>query len=130
MCGITTRAFPGRFCFTRGGHKDPVGLPVSLLLIALGLVLALAVHPSGNPSVDVNTVGWVLFGVGLAGLLLSLILWDRWGPGYWWHRGAYGPPARGYARRGWGYRGGRRTVVEEEGPAGPPADPYDAPPPP
>lgn len=106
-----------------------MGLPVSLLLIAVGLVLALAVHPSGNPSVDVNTVGWVLFAVGLAGLLLSIVLWDRIGPGYWgWRRGAYGPPANGYARRGRGYRG-RRTVVEEEGTT-PPADPYDAPPPP
>ena len=111
-----------------------MGLPVSLLLIALGAVLAFAVHQTGNPSVDVNTVGWVLLAVGLAGLLLSLLLWDRFGPGYWgWHRGPYGPgpPAGGYARRGWGYRGGRRTVVEEEGPApGPPVDPYDAPPPP
>jgi hypothetical protein len=109
-----------------------VGLPVSLLLIALGAILAFAVHQTGNPSVDVNTVGWVLLAVGLAGLLMSLLLWDRFGPGYWgWHRGAYGPgppPEGGYARRGWGYRG-RRTVVEEEGPA-PPADPYDAPPPP
>jgi hypothetical protein len=106
-----------------------VGLPVSLLLIAVGLVLALAVHPSGNPAVDVNTVGWVLFIVGLVGLLLSMLLWERWGPGYWgMHRGPYGPgPPAGGARRG--YRGGRRTVVEEEGPA-PPADPYDAPPPP
>ena len=111
-----------------------MGLPVSLLLIALGAVLAFAVHQTGNRSVDVNVVGWVLLAVGFAGLLLSLLLWERWGPGYWgWHRGAYGPgpgapPAGGYARRGRGYRG-RRTVVEEEGPA-PPADPYDAPPPP
>jgi hypothetical protein len=112
-----------------------VGLPVSLILIAVGLVLALAVHQTGNPSVDVNTVGWVIFAVGLAGLLLSMLWWDRFGPGYWgWHRGAYGPgPAGGtYARRSaWGYGGRRRRVIEEEGPAGPPpVDPYDAPPPP
>jgi Domain of unknown function (DUF6458) len=115
-----------------------VGLPVSLLLIALGAILAFAVHQTGNQSVDVNVVGWVLLAVGFAGLLLSMLLWERWGPGYWgWHRGAYGagPPAGGYARRGWGYRG-RRTVVEEEGgpppgpPGPPPVDPYDAPPPP
>jgi Domain of unknown function (DUF6458) len=102
-----------------------MGMPISLLLIAVGLVLALAVHQTGSPSVDVNTVGWVLFAVGAAGLLLSLILWESWGPGYWgWHRGAYAQPG-GYRRGGWGYRG-RRTVVEEEGPV----DPYDAPPPP
>ena len=112
-----------------------MGLPVSLLLIALGAVLAFAVHQTGDHSVDVNVVGWVLLAVGFAGLLLSLLLWERFGPGYWgWHRGAYGPgpgpgpPGGGYAARGRGYRG-RRTVVEEEGP-GPPADPYDAPPPP
>jgi hypothetical protein len=109
-----------------------VALPVSLILIAVGLVLALAVHQTGNPSVDVNTVGWVLFAVGLGGLLLAMVLWESWGPGAWgWGRGGYGRPAGGYRRRaGWGYRG-RRTVVEEEGPAGPPpVDPYDAPPPP
>jgi Domain of unknown function (DUF6458) len=101
-------------------------MPVSLLLIAVGLVLALAVHQTGNPSVDVNTVGWVLFAVGLGGLLLSLFLWESWGPGYWgWHRGAYEQPG-GYRRGGWGGYRGRRTVVEEEGPV----DPYDAPPPP
>jgi hypothetical protein len=124
------RACRGRFCSTPVGHNDCVGLPVSLLLIALGAVLAFAVHQTGNPSVDVNVVGWVLLAVGLAGLLLSMLLWERWGPGYWgWHRAAYGPgpPADGYQRRWSGYRG-RRTIVEEEGP--PPADPYDAPPPP
>ncbi len=104
-------------------------MPVSLLLIAVGLVLAVAVHQTGNPSVDVNTVGWVLFAVGLGGLLLSLFLWESWGPGYWgWHRGAYGPQGGGYRRAGWGGYRGRRTIVEEEGP--PPVDPYDAPPPP
>ena len=56
--------------------------------------------------------------VGLVGGLLSLMLWDRLGPGaLGWHRGGYaaGPPAGdpGYAPR-------RRTVVEEE----------EAPPPP
>jgi hypothetical protein len=105
-----------------------MGMPVSLLLIAVGLVLALAVHQTGSPPVDVNTVGWILFVVGLGGLLLSLVLWESWGPGYGgWHRGAYAHPGGGYRRSGWGYRG-RRTVVEEEGAA--PMDPYDAPPPP
>jgi hypothetical protein len=108
-----------------------VGLPVSLILIAIGAVLALAVHQHPGASVDVHVVGWVLLAVGFVGLLLSLFWWDRFGPGYWgWGRGPGpygGPPGGGYPRRG-GYRG-RRTVVEEEGPAGP-VDPYDAPPPP
>jgi hypothetical protein len=111
-----------------------MGLPVSLILIAIGAVLAFAVHQHPGASVDVHVVGWVLLAVGLVGVLLSLFLWERLGPGYWgWGRepAAYGGPSGGYGRRGWGYRG-RRTVVEEEGPASPagPADPYDAPPPP
>ena len=64
-----------------------MGLGVSLFLIAVGAVLAFAVHASGNGSVDVNTVGWILMGVGAAGALLSMIFWSTWaGPGYWTHR--------------------------------------------
>jgi Domain of unknown function (DUF6458) len=117
-----------RFCFTHGGHNPLVGIGVSLLLIALGLVLAVAVHRDPNAAVNVHAVGWILLAVGVVGLLLSLLLWERWGPGTWSRRRrAYaGPPGDTYARRP--YRSGRRTVVEEEeGPAG---DPYGAPPPP
>jgi ABC-type transport system involved in cytochrome c biogenesis permease subunit len=107
-----------------------VGLPVSLILIAVGAVLAFAIHQDPNPSVDVDVVGWILMAVGVVGLLLSLLWWERWGPGYWgWGQRGYadaGPyPARrrGYPRR--------RTVVEEDGPAGPPGPPPpDGPPPP
>ena len=68
-----------------------MGIPVSLILIAVGAILAFAVHQDPNPSVDIDVVGWILMLVGLAGLLLSLTLWERWGPGAWgWHRG-YGP---------------------------------------
>jgi hypothetical protein len=108
-----------------------VGLPVSLILIAVGAILAFAVNQDAGSAVDIDVVGWILMGVGLVGLLLSLLWWERFGPGYWgWHRGAYGeaPPGRGY--RGYGRR---RTVVEDEGPpppAGPPRPPPDAPPPP
>jgi hypothetical protein len=107
-----------------------VGLPVSLILIAVGAVLALAVHRDPSAAVNVHAVGWVLLAVGLVGLLLALLLWERWGPGYWgWHRGPYpAPPAGGPYRRGYGRR---RTVVEEDAPGPPPGpDPYDAPPPP
>ena len=105
-----------------------MGLPVSLILIAVGAILAFAVHQDPNAAVNVHTVGWILMAVGLVGLLLSLFWWERWGPGYWYGaRRAYAEPA--HPRRGYG----RRRVVEEEGPAAPapppPADPYDAPPP-
>ena len=94
-----------------------MGVPVSLILIAVGAILAFAVNQSPGASVDVDVVGWILLIVGLVGLLLSLLLWERWGPGYWgWHRGP-GPyrPGPGYGRR--------RTVVEEDAPPGPPGPP-------
>lgn len=88
-----------------------MGVPASLILIAVGAILAFAVHQDPNPSVDIDVVGWVLMLVGLFGLLLSLLLWERFGPGqFGWHRGyATGPagPAPGSPPR-------RRTIVEEE----------------
>jgi hypothetical protein len=94
-----------------------MAIPVSLILIATGAVLAFAVHQNDpNPPVDVDVVGWILMLVGLFGLLLALLLWERWGPGQLgWHRSGYAtaPPPPDYAPR-------RHTVVEEEGPPGPP----------
>jgi uncharacterized protein DUF6458 len=105
-----------------------MGLPVSLILIAVGAILAFAVHQDPNPSVDIDVVGWILMLVGLVGLLLSLLLWERFGPGaFGWHRGPYPaagppPPPGDYPRR--------RTVVEEEElPPAPPGPPPGPPPP-
>jgi hypothetical protein len=95
-----------------------MGLAVSLIISAVGLILALAVHPTGTHQVDVNTVGWILFLVGLVGFILDLLLWSEWGPGYM-RRTTVASGERGYpARR---LAGTRRTVVEEEDVApGPP----------
>src|SRR5258708_1180484 len=97
-----------------------MGLPVSLIPIAGGAILAFPANQTDpNPRVAADAVGWILMPLGLAGGLLSLMLWDRLGPGaLGWRRGGYaGPPAGdpGYAPR-------RRTVVEEEEapPPGPP----------
>jgi Domain of unknown function (DUF6458) len=105
-----------------------MGIPVSLILIAVGAILTFAINQDSSSSVDIDVVGWILMAVGLVGFLLSLLSWERFGPGYWgWHRQGYAydpgppPPARGYGRR-------RRTVVEDEAPAAP--LPPDAPPPP
>jgi len=104
-----------------------VALPVSLILIAVGAILAFAVNQGPSPSVDIDVVGWVLMAVGLVGILLSLLWWERWGPGYWgMHRGPY--PADGPYPRRYGYPR-RRTVVEEDEPPGPPAGPPPGPPP-
>ena len=69
-----------------------MGVGVSLILIAVGAVLAWAVnvHTEG---VNLNTVGVILLIVGAVGLVLSLAFWGSWG--------GYGP------RR-------RETVVRED----------------
>ena len=63
-----------------------MGIGVSLILIAAGLVLLLAT--------GVATIGWILLVVGIIGIVLSMIFWSSWG----------GVPSRG----------GRRTTVIEE----------------
>ncbi|HVW90251.1 MAG TPA: DUF6458 family protein [Gaiellaceae bacterium] len=76
-----------------------MGIAVSLLVTAVGLILALAVHPASPGSIDVNTVGWILFVVGLVGLVLDLMLWSSIGPGYLRRRTVYvddRPPPPGY----------------------------------
>ncbi|HZQ81066.1 MAG TPA: hypothetical protein VFB25_03705 [Gaiellaceae bacterium] len=91
-----------------------MGIAVSLIITAVGLILALAVHPTNPGSVDVNTVGWILFIVGLVGFILDLMLWSPYGPGYL-RRTTY------VENRGYGYPGRRRRVVDEvDEPAGPP----------
>jgi hypothetical protein len=72
-----------------------VGIGVSLILIAVGAVLAFAVHVT-TTGFNINTVGYILLVVGAVGALISLVFWSSWG----------------------GVGGGRRTVVEDRGPAG------------
>ena len=89
-----------------------MGIAVSLIIIAVGAILAFAVNPSGNPSVDPNTAGWVLIVVGLLALILDLLLWESWGPGYLRRRRvAYDA---GYPARPAAPPRARRTVVEDE----------------
>jgi len=77
-----------------------MGLGVGIFLIAVGAVLAFAVHANTNGAVDLYTIGWILMGVGLASVLLSMLFWSSWaGPGYW--------------------TGRRRTYVDEGPPGGP-----------
>jgi hypothetical protein len=68
-----------------------MGVPVSLLLIAGGAILAFAV--TGSPSgVDLHSIGWILLVAGIVGLVLSMIVWDSWaGGGYWRNRGPRAP---------------------------------------
>jgi hypothetical protein len=74
-----------------------MGVGVSLILIAVGAVMAFAVHVTTS-GFNVNTIGYILLVVGIVGALLSLVFWSSWaGPGYFADNGA---------RR-------RRTVIEE-----------------
>ena len=79
-----------------------MGIGVGIFLIAVGAILTFAVNATSS-AVNVDAVGWILMGVGLVAILLSLIFWSTWaGPGYW--------------------TGRRRTTYVDEGPppAGPP----------
>jgi hypothetical protein len=96
-----------------------MGFLVSLIITAVGFILALAVHPAHPGSVNVNTVGWILVVVGLVAFIADLALWSSWGPGYL--RRTYvdqGPGYGGYPERR-GYRGRRVVEEEETGPRGP-----------
>jgi hypothetical protein len=91
-----------------------MGIPLSLLVIAFGAVLAFAVTGSTS-GIDVQTVGWILMAAGFVGLLLSLIMWESWAGGGFWSRRAYdGPPARRYPATTTARGRGRRVVHEEE----------------
>jgi hypothetical protein len=98
-----------------------MGIAVSLIITAVGLILALAVHPANPGSVDPNTVGWILFVVGLVGLVLDLLLWSPFGPGYMRRRMYTADSTYSSTPAPAGYPPRRRTVVEEDDVApGPP----------
>jgi len=87
-----------------------MGFAVSLIITAVGFVLALAVHPEHPGSVNVNTVGWILVAVGITAFVIDLLLWSEWGPAYARHDTTV---------RRYRYRTPRRTIVEEEEVGGP-----------
>jgi hypothetical protein len=94
-----------------------VGIAVSLLLFAVGAILAFAVTADAN-GVNIHTVGWILMGVAVLGFFLTLLFWSSWwGPGGIRGRRAVvtdDPYARPAARR---------TVVEEQDAAPSPPPP-------
>lgn len=55
-----------------------MGIGVSLLLIAVGAILAFAVHVTGH-GFNIHTIGIILLVVGAIGALLSMIFWSSWG---------------------------------------------------
>ena len=93
-----------------------MGLGVSLILIAVGAVMAWAVHVS-TTGFNVNTIGYILLVVGIVGALLSLVFWSDSGrprlpdardrPSAHRDRGVTRSPRRGSCGR----LGGRPTSV-------------------
>jgi len=55
-----------------------MGISISILFIAAGAILRWAVSASTN-GVNLQTVGMILFIVGIVGLALSLAFWSSWG---------------------------------------------------
>ena len=68
-----------------------MGIGVSLILIAVGAVLAFAVDVSTS-GFNLNTIGYILIIVGAIGVLISMMFWSTWG----------------------GFGGSRRTTVVED----------------
>ena len=49
-----------------------MGIGISIVLLAVGAILAFAVHAS-VAGVDIHVVGWILMAAGALGVILSLI---------------------------------------------------------
>ena len=56
-----------------------MGIGVSIFLMAVGAILAFAVHVQSN-GIDLSTVGVILMILGVVGLLASLVIWEDWSP--------------------------------------------------
>jgi hypothetical protein len=54
-----------------------MGFGVSLVLLAVGAILAFAVNTTVS-GIEIHTIGWILMAVGFVGSLLSLFFWDSW----------------------------------------------------
>jgi hypothetical protein len=101
-----------------------MGLGVSLIVMAVGAILAWAVEDRSS-GVNLDAVGVILMITGAIGFLLSLMLWSTWWGGGFFRRHT----VVGAAPAGPRYRRRRAPATEEEvevieeGPTGPPAGP-------
>lgn len=75
-----------------------MGIGVGVFLLAVGAVLAFAVHASVN-GLDVSTVGWILMAAGVLGLVLDLAV--------------FAPRRRTVVSRGAAHPGTERVVATE-----------------
>ena len=56
-----------------------MGMGVSIVLIAIGAILAFAINYTAS-GIDINTVGVILMVVGGIGLALSMLFWSSFAP--------------------------------------------------
>ncbi len=75
-----------------------MGISLSIVLIAIGAVLAWAVDAEVS-GVDIQVAGVILVIVGALGLLVSLAFWSSWG---------------GFGNRDAGASGQNTTIVERD----------------
>ena len=52
-----------------------MGIGVSIVLIAIGLILALATN-FDLAGLDVQVVGWILVAAGIIGLIMTTVIWS------------------------------------------------------
>ena len=92
-----------------------MGLGTGILLMAVGAVMAWGVTESQAGSFDLDTIGMILFVIGIVATLLSLAFWSSWGGrGVSRRTATYesdGPRSDGYSEPA---GGPRRTTVREE----------------
>jgi hypothetical protein len=74
-----------------------MGISLSILLIAIGAVLAWAVNAQVS-GIDLQVAGVILVIVGAIGLVVSLVFWSSWG---------------GFGKRDSADAGGQNTTVVE-----------------
>jgi hypothetical protein len=74
-----------------------MGISLSVLLIAVGAVLAWAVNAEVS-GIDIQVAGVILVIVGVIGLIASLIFWSSWG---------------GFGNRDAAVSGGQNTTIVE-----------------
>jgi Domain of unknown function (DUF6458) len=74
-----------------------MGISLSILLIAVGAILAWAVNAEVS-GIDVQVAGIILVVVGVVGLIASMVFWSSWG---------------GFGNREGAAAGGQNTTIVE-----------------
>ena len=75
-----------------------MGLGVGIFLLAIGAVLAFAIHVTTNGAFNIQVIGYILMGAGALGIVLSMVFWSSWG---------------GFSRRQVESGGGTTTTIDQ-----------------